>query len=921
MERRDDTENGHETAYARTAPMRPDTAPSHRRSGIKSRLLLILGLAMLAIAIASAVALVALTQIRSQVATVADRELPASEAALLLARIGERLQDRTPALMVLKDADARRRQMDLIEQDLQSLASEAEHLNRLHPGKDSDAASFSRLTRALADNLRQIAALIERQADLGRAAIGQRERLIQLRERVQQILGPSILAVTDVVDREPSAPEPLFRRAALAQGALLDAERLAGFAFGELLIATEASSLDQVRQSRRTFERIRDRLVGLVPRIPSGLRDELRAAIADLAGQLEPAGVFALRSGELAAIAEAERLEVANRRIASQLKSRVDALVRSANANIAQVAAVMGETVLANTLLFVAVSVAAILIATLLSYRLVVRDISLNLRAVTQAMQRLAEGERQARVPAMDRDDEIGDLARVFNVFKEQSFRMETLDRQLTEKSNLLLATFDNMNDGFTVFDAQERLIAWNPRYLELYGLSDAALEYGVSLAHIHARLAARGTRAFTPLGEEVALAELVSERRSLTREYEVRCPDGRLVELRSNPVPTGGFVTIHIDVSERRAMERQLRQAQKMEAVGQLTGGIAHDFNNILAALQGNLTYLEEGLKDRPELYARWKKAMGASDRAARQVERLLAFSRRQRLDPQLVDVNALVTGMLDLLEYSLGDGIVLHSELAVALPLVRIDPGQLENALMNLAINARDAMGGQGQIRIETARLSDAEVEIRVEDTGCGIPQDLIDRVFEPFFTTKSGGKGSGLGLSMVYGFVSQSGGGVTIESEPGQGARVGIRLPVCAESAVADSGTLQEEGAVADCPQGNGETLLVVDDDPALLDLTATQLESLGYSVRIAGNGAEALDVLRGDSSIRLLYTDIGLPAPWDGFALADKAREQRPGLRVLYTSGQDHDRLEVAEVLLKKPVPLDLLARTVARLLSA
>ena len=905
-----------------TTPLSQGSAQSRQRTTIKSRLLLILGLAVLAIGVASAVALLGLTQIRGQAAAVAERELPASEAAQLLARIGERLQDRTPALMVLKDAAARRRQMGLIEQDLQSLASEAERLSALHPrtGADAAAAGFSRLTGSLADNLRQIAALIERQSELGRAAIGQRERLIRLREQAQQILGPSILAVTAVIGTEQAVSDAVFRRAAQAQGVLLDAERLFGAAFGELLIATEAAGSEQVRQSKQAFTRIHSHLVALSPRIPEGLRKELDGATEDLARQLGADGVFALRAAELRAIGEAEQLERSNRRIATQLKAEVDGLVRRANENIARAAAAMGESVLRSTVLFVVVTVVAVLLATLLSYRLVVRDISLNLRAVTDAMQRLADGERQAQVPALDRRDEIGELARVFNVFKEQAFRMETLDRQLAEQSSVLLATFDNMSDGFSVFDADERLIAWNPRFAALYGLGDEDLGQGVPLAEIHRRLAERGARAFTSLGEEIPLTRLAAERRALAREYELRCADGRLIDLRSNPMPSGGFVTLHSEVTERRAIERQLRQAQKMEAVGQLTGGIAHDFNNILAAIQGNLTFLEEGLQDQPELRERWQRAMSATDRAVRQVERLLAFSRRQRLEPQAVDVNALVVGMLDLLGYSLGSEIELVSDLAADLPRARVDPGQLENALMNLAINARDAMDARGRIRITTARLGDAEVEIGVEDNGCGIPQALIDRVFEPFFTTKPDGKGSGLGLSMVYGLVQQSGGQVSIESEPGQGTRVRIRLSV--DRAGGDSGSLGAEPGAPDQAARDvcQAVVLIVDDDLALLDATAAQVRSLGYRALTAPGGEEALLSLEREPDIGLLYTDIGLPAPWDGFALAHEARARKPTLKLLYTSAQHHERAEPDTLILLKPVPLGLLAGTLERLLA-
>ena len=454
-------------------------------SSIQARLLLILGLAVLAIAAASAMALVALMEIRARVAEVTERELPASNAALVLARVGERLQDRTPALMAAKGPDARMRLTDLVNQDLLSLASETERLSDLQPCGAGGVADIARLAPELAANLRDLALLLERQSALEAALRLERDRVIGLRERVAQILGPSILAVTDLVGRDGAPADGLFRQAASVQGPLLDAERLVGSALGELLIAAEAPTADQVALARGACERAHNQLGALIPRTPSGLRSVLADAITDLAGQLDTKGVFALRLAELRAIDDADRSVTASRRIATELKAGVDGLVRSANANIARAADAMGNTILTNTLWFVAVSITGVLLATLLSYRFVVRDISLNLRAVTRAMQRLADGERDARVPALDRRDEIGDLARVFNVFKEHAFRLETLDRQLAEKSNLLLATFDNMNDGFSVCDADSRVIAWNPRFLRLYGLSDAEVTVGTPLGRI----------------------------------------------------------------------------------------------------------------------------------------------------------------------------------------------------------------------------------------------------------------------------------------------------------------------------------------------------------------------------------------------------------------------------------------------------
>ncbi|MGD8909372.1 MAG: PAS-domain containing protein, partial [Chromatiales bacterium] len=707
--------------------------------GIRVRLLLIIGLAALAMAVASAVALMALMQARSDLDTVRQRELPASEVALILARVGERLQDRTPALVAAGNAEARRRQTALIDHDLRFLAEETERLQVLNSGHGSSVDDIVRLVPVLAKKLRALGKLLERQAALDRELEARRGRLFFLRDQVRQILGPSILAMADVLKNEMAADSDVFRHAALAQGPLLEAEYLVDAAFAELLVAAEAPAHGALEMARGAFHRALEQLRELMSVFPAGLRREMEQAAGTLDAELAEGGVFALRSAQLTAAAGSEQLVADSRRIGTTLKTKVDDLVVSASHSVMNATAAMGNSILQNTLLLASVSITVILLAALVAYRFVVRDISLSLGAVTHAMQRLAAGERGAQVPAMERHDEIGDLARVFNVFKEQAFRMETLDRELAEKSRLLLATFENMSDGFTVFDGRGRLVAWNPRYLQLYGLAADDVGPGVSLEHLLALVAGTGARTFTPLGEEVPMSDLAGGRDHLSREFHVRCTDGHRVELRSNPIPGGGFVTLHMDITERHAMEGQLRQAQKMEAVGQLTGGIAHDFNNILGAILGNLSALEPAAREREEAYERWRRAMGAVDRATRQVERLLAFSRRQHLAPEEVDLNALVAGMTDLLEYSLGDGVELHTELAPDLPPLQVDPGQLENALMNLAINARDAMTGKGRISFNTARFDADTVKITVIDNGAGMAQEILDRVVEPFFTTK--------------------------------------------------------------------------------------------------------------------------------------------------------------------------------------
>lgn len=381
-------------------------------------------------------------------------------------------------------------------------------------------------------------------------------------------------------------------------------------------------------------------------------------------------------------------------------------------------------------------------------------------------------------------------------------------------------------------------------------------------------------------------------------------------------------FTTVIRDATRRKAVEEQLRQAQKMEAVGQLTGGVAHDFNNHLAVILGNLELLRERLDGGTDADGYAQRAIGAANRGAALTQRLLAFSRRQVLQPQRVDVNAAIRGLLDLLGHSLGATIEIQTSLAPGLWQTRIDPNQLESALLNLAINARDAMPKGGRLLIETANAHLDEdyaaapagvpageyVSLTITDTGKGMDKEVLGHVFEPFFTTKAFGKGTGLGLSMVYGFVKQSGGHVSIYSEPGEGTLVRLYLPREQGEYASDAAADADAG---DIPPGSGEAVLLVEDDPDVRALAARQLIDLGYTVKQARTGEDALRHLRSDGEVRLLLTDMVLPGGLGGRELAEQIRRIRPDCRVLYMSGYTdaeifaRGKLAEGVVLLQKP----------------
>jgi signal transduction histidine kinase len=393
-------------------------------------------------------------------------------------------------------------------------------------------------------------------------------------------------------------------------------------------------------------------------------------------------------------------------------------------------------------------------------------------------------------------------------------------------------------------------------------------------------------------------------------------------------------------EVAGRLKVENALRQAQKMEAIGQLTGGVAHDFNNLLTVIMGGLENIGRQLESSEGSSAKMKRARDmallASQRAAKLTQRLLAFSRRQPLDPTPLRVDQLVFSLSDLLQRTLGETVRLETVATPGLWHAYADRGELENALVNLAINARDAMPGGGRLTIETSNAFLDEnylanvaepvppgqyVMVAVTDTGHGIPPEILDKVFEPFFTTKEAGKGTGLGLSQVYGFVRQSGGHVRIYSEPEQGTTIKIYLPRHS----APSTPTMEEKEQRPKVYGGNETILVVEDDEEVRAFTKGVLRELGYVVLEASTGRQALGLLATES-VNLLFTDIVLPDGMDGRRLSHEALAVRPHLKVLFTSGYTRNaivhngRLDAGLKLISKPFTFDALAEKIRSVLD-
>ncbi|MFK4485677.1 PAS domain S-box-containing protein [Bradyrhizobium sp. USDA 336] len=512
--------------------------------------------------------------------------------------------------------------------------------------------------------------------------------------------------------------------------------------------------------------------------------------------------------------------------------------------------------------------------------------------------------------PLRTDDGEIIGASKIAHDITEEKQAREKLRRETEERQRI----FETSQDLILVTDGYGNFIQVSPSVRNILGYAPEDMVGHSATEFIH------------PDDLEKTRNEMRAARRgAVKRSFEARYYhyDGHEVTLNwmgtwSEPVKRHFF--IGRDLTDKQAAEAQLRQVQKMDSIGQLTGGVAHDFNNVLTVITGTIGILSDAVADRPELAAITKLIDDAAERGAQLTKHLLAFARKQPLQPREIDVNALVLEAAKLLHPTLGEQITIMPQLTEDAWPALVDPGQLSTAILNLALNARDAMPEGGTLVLETRNIflddgyasmnpdvvAGSYVMIAVSDTGSGIPAELIDRVFDPFFTTKEVGKGTGLGLSMVFGFVKQSGGHIKIYSEEGHGTSVKIYLPRSTGVQETEFESLQNAPIT-----GGNEKILIVEDDALVRQYVVTQVKSLGYTALEAANGAEALNIIDSDETIDLLFTDIIMPGNMNGRQLADEAHKRRPDLKTLFTSGYTenaivhHGRLDSGVLLLAKP----------------
>jgi signal transduction histidine kinase/ActR/RegA family two-component response regulator len=475
-------------------------------------------------------------------------------------------------------------------------------------------------------------------------------------------------------------------------------------------------------------------------------------------------------------------------------------------------------------------------------------------------------------------------------------------------------AAISNIPQGLALLDRNGRPVISNAQFTQIVGADPSITSLAAAIPD------------FVPLGGGAMGMRLRDPAVSVASTHERS--DGTTLLVTQREMAGGGSVLTIEDVTDRvradrqrKQLEAQLQQAQKMEAVGQLTGGIAHDFNNLLTVILGNAEILVEDPGDEESVQLLAGMILQAAERGADLTHKLLAFGRRQSLTPERLDVAQCVEGIIPLLRRAVSENIEIRTEFAPTKSSALVDRSLLESALLNLVVNARDAMGHGGVLTISTGeRLASKSTGagqegqrvlfISVADTGTGIPPEVLDRVFEPFFTTKEVGKGSGLGLSMVYGFAEQSGGSVEIDSQVGNGTTVSILLPLVVTGAAIEKEELSVRTMSHPDSRCSGRVLMV-EDDPQVLQFVAAQVESLGYSVTSTTTAPEALSLLQSGAKFDVLFSDVVLPGGMNGVELAQLVRERHPATRILLTSGYAEEvfanfgRPETENLILRKP----------------
>jgi signal transduction histidine kinase/CheY-like chemotaxis protein len=516
-----------------------------------------------------------------------------------------------------------------------------------------------------------------------------------------------------------------------------------------------------------------------------------------------------------------------------------------------------------------------------------------NIKSISQAMLRLAEGDRSIQALGKPKaNDEIGKLKYAFRVFRANALRLDRSNRRLNQQIALFERVFLNISDGVAITAEDGRLSAVNPNFARTLRLEKSVVLVGKSLSDV---------LKVSPFNEDFAAFQV---NQNFAGYFEVRSAEKDVLEVRRSDLPDGGDVWLFSDATERRQVEERLHQIQHIESLGKIAGEVAHDFGNILSSIATNTHLIEESDKtQRSNKFL--DRTRNALDIGSSLVQRMLAFARKQALTPEVVDLNDLVAGLADLIEIGLKDSVQLNIVLDPDPAYVLVDPGQLESALLNLSLNANQAIANSGTIDIAVEKVDETTTQVRVRDNGVGMDDSILSRAFEPFFTARQDGTGTGLGLSMVYGFMKQSGGDITIDSQPSKGTEVRL--------------VFQVADLICQPPDKNirRKLAILVEDDDTTMHQATGYLRNEGYSVVNAATFDEATRILENSNDYQLLITDLHLDNGQSGWVLAERSLQRFPETKVIIMSGRlpgKHERMlqnNQSVVCLEKPLSQEIL----------
>ncbi|UWR21206.1 ATP-binding protein [Sulfitobacter sp. S190] len=598
------------------------------------------------------------------------------------------------------------------------------------------------------------------------------------------------------------------------------------------------------------------------------------------------AGVFELRRAELGLTLDAQNALFRIRRDANLINELAVDFARRAETALGAERAASSGMIQFTRLFTVTLGLAALGLA-LIAALFVSRYVAFNIGRVSEAMVRLANGDRSSVLPRrMGGDDEIGDLFRSFRAFRANALRLDRSNRLLDQRNALFEKVFVNITDGIALSDNTGKLTATNPAFVRILG-HDAikgSLVDWLRTSDFGASAKAEGL-SVTHRGHLVLTSDL-----------------GQTLEIRASRLPDEGRVWLISDVTEQRKIADRMAQIDRIELLGKLAGDTAHDFASVLSAIRTHAHLLQ---KQQGDDTGNLTAIENAVDYGASMTERLLAFARKQPLSPEIFDLNALLSGMMDLVEIGLQDAVALHVELADEPIWVQADPGQLESAILNLVLNANNAIDGSGAIRITLAKTPEGYAEMVVSDTGAGMPEHIRCKAIEPFFTTRAGQGGTGLGLSIVYGFISQSGGRLDIDSTVGAGTRITVALPLV-------SGHRNHPS------QFKGMRALVVDDSDRDLRATKEKLLTLGFDVKTSMSPKAALKSLE-NGVFDVVVSDFDLGADINGMELLTQARAHLPVAQLVLVSGKSSpaDSTALDFTFVEKPVAKDDLVKALVK----